>query len=106
MMSIGKAKLEELTADDFRAHLESDYLVSTPDIDEPLTVRLIDVSNLHENEAGPRSEPFSLIFCGPREVYLPQQIYTLNHDAMGAMDIFLVPIRPDEQGARLQAIFN
>lgn len=51
-------------------------------------------------------EPFSLVFLGPREPILPQKIYRLAHDDLGALDIFLVPISQDAEGARYQAIFT
>lgn len=104
MTNIENVPLEQLTASDFRVYLESDFYARITGVDEPLTLCLIEVMDL--NEGGPRREPFSLIFRGPKGAYLPQQIYTLTHDVMGALDIFLVPIRPDERGARLQAIFN
>jgi hypothetical protein len=53
-----------------------------------------------------RREPFSLIFRGPRGPWLPQRIHRLEHDKLGTLDIFLVPIGPDEQGMRYEAIFN
>jgi hypothetical protein len=37
---------------------------------------------------------------------LPQAIYQLEHDRMGTMDIFLVPIGPDGQGMGYEAVFN
>jgi hypothetical protein len=50
--------------------------------------------------------PFSLIFGGPLEPLLPQRIYSLQHPALGVLEIFLVPIGPDESGQRYQAIFS
>jgi len=55
--------------------------------------------------AGAR-EPFSLIFLGPMTVVLPQKTYRVEHEKMGAMEIFLVPIGPNANGMRFQAIFN
>ena len=50
--------------------------------------------------------PFSLIFKGPPDVHLEQQIYWLTHPAMGTVAIFLVPISGDAQMRRYQAVFN
>ena len=61
---------------------------------------------LHERHAGPREQPFSVHFRGHRQSYLPQAIYRLEHERMGTMDIFLVPIGPDEKGMRYEAVFN
>jgi len=49
--------------------------------------------------------PFSLTFRGPGEFVLPQRIYHLEHEEMGALTIFLVPIGPDGEGMQYEAIF-
>lgn len=50
--------------------------------------------------------PFSLIFRSTTAVVLPQRLYRLSHAAMGALDVFLVPIGRDVRGAVYQAVFN
>jgi hypothetical protein len=49
---------------------------------------------------------FSLIFRGPMRPILFQQIYRLNHRLLGVMELFLVPIGPDQTGMGYQVIFN
>jgi hypothetical protein len=57
--------------------------------------------------ASPQSRaPFSLIFGGPAQPIVPQRIYRLEHDELGAMELFLVPLTPSADGARYQAVFN
>ncbi len=51
-------------------------------------------------------ERFSLFFRGPAQPFLPQTTYSLDHDAMGIFDLFLVPIQPDGAGPRYEAVFN
>ena len=51
-------------------------------------------------------EPFSLVLRGPKNPVLPQRMYPIDFGAMGAFDIFIVPIGPDERGMRYEAIFN
>ncbi len=51
-------------------------------------------------------EPFSLIFLGPMTTVLPQKTYLVEHEKMGAMEIFLVPIGPNGNGMQYQAVFN
>jgi hypothetical protein len=98
--------LDQLTVDSFSPHLNSDFrLLPAPEA-KPVLLQLIEASDLPASSAQGRRQGFSLIFRGPAGLYLPQQIYTIEHDEMEAMDIFLVPIRPDEKGMRLQAIFN
>jgi hypothetical protein len=54
----------------------------------------------------PRREPFTLTFRGPREIILPQRIYPLEQEALGTVEVFLVPIGPDDAGQRYEAVFN
>jgi hypothetical protein len=51
-------------------------------------------------------ERFSIFFDGPGDVRLPQQIYQLHHEKMGALDLFLVPVSGNEKGFRYEAVFN
>ena len=60
------------------------------------------VSGVHR---GPRREPFSLLFKGPKPV-LPQRIWALENETLGRLEIFLVPIGADVDGVRYEAIFN
>ena len=50
--------------------------------------------------------PFSLIFLGKDPRVLPQRLYRLEHEEMGAVTIFLVPIGKDAEGVSYQATFN
>ena len=52
------------------------------------------------------SPPFSLIFRGPMRPILPQSIYRLNHEILGVLELFMVPIGPDQTGMCYQVIFN
>lgn len=97
--------LDKLTLQDFQARLNECFEMAIEN-GEMLTMELVEASPLEDSYGSPRLAPFSLVFRGPRGVSLPQQIYTLRHEQMESMDIFLVPIRPDERGMRLQAIFN
>jgi hypothetical protein len=36
---------------------------------------------------------------------LPQRIYSLAHDSLGRLEIFLVPVGRDADGVRCQPIF-
>jgi hypothetical protein len=50
--------------------------------------------------------PFSIVFRGPLDAVLPQCIYQLEHAAIGTFDLFLVPIGPDGEGMRYEAVFT
>lgn len=76
----------------------------------PVTLRLVEVSDL---ERRPATEPrrgkrgFALLFNGPRELLLPQAMHTFEHEALGAFDLFIVPVHPeDDEHFYYEAIFN
>ena len=49
---------------------------------------------------------FSIVFLGPREPILPQRIYRFEHDVLGAFDLFIVPIGPNDAGMQYEAVFG
>lgn len=58
------------------------------------------------HDGSTRREPFSLVFRGPLEPVLPQRIYRLEHGGLGTLEVFLVPVGPDKDGMRYEAVFN
>jgi len=56
--------------------------------------------------AGPRREPFSLVFRGPASPTLPQRIYPLENETLGHLEIFIVPIEAGAEGVKYEAVFN
>jgi uncharacterized protein DUF6916 len=57
---------------------------------------------------GPRGirPPFSLVFLAKDPRVLPQRIYRMEHQELGELSIFLVPIGKDAAGVSYQAVFN
>lgn len=96
--------LQDLTAASFEENLGSRFRIHTDEA-HTLEAELIQVA-CHEAHDGPRKQPFSVYLRGPRNVVLPQQIYRVEHERMGTMEIFLVPVGPDGQGMRYEAVFN
>jgi hypothetical protein len=70
--------------------------------DQTMPTRLVEAT-----AAGPgvHRDQFSLVFRGPPDMVLPQQIYRIDHDEMGSFELFLVPIGPDADGMRYEAVF-
>jgi hypothetical protein len=54
---------------------------------------------------GQSRQQFALVFRGPREPVLTQATYAVEHDELGRLEIFLVPIGPDGSGMRYEAVF-
>lgn len=91
-----KATFEPMTGDPFELSLGESGT---------LTLTLESVRGTGVPGHGAR-EQFSLYFRGPRTPALPQRIYALSHAGLGALDIFLVPIRQDETGMTYEAVFT
>lgn len=100
----------DLELDTFSPHESTTFKVDLGN-DESLDLDLIEVKSikLHDENRAPevRQEPFRLTFRGgPKDAYLPQQVCKLTHDVLGDVEIFLVPLGPDSEGMRYEAIFN
>jgi len=53
------------------------------------------------------NQPFSVLFRTEQfNEYYTQATYLLQHPIKGEVPIFLVPIGPDKEGMKYQAIFN
>ena len=91
--------LEDLTVDDFRP-LQGHRFRIAPDGAEAFEVELVEVTEI-PREPGGRA-PFSLVFEGGPNPPLRQAIYHVEHEGLGELDIFLVPIAVD----RYEAIFT
>lgn len=74
--------------------------------DGPIEAELVEVNDLGTSGAGGLHSPFSIVFRGPLRPVLPQGIRRLEHDGLGGLELFLVPIGPDEAGMRYEAVFG
>jgi hypothetical protein len=93
-----------LTEKEFSKHLNTKFRVKG---EQPIELELTEVKGyLAQSNEQSGMERFSALFNGPGDRYLPQGTYELEHDAMGAFDLFLVPIAKDEKGLRYEAVFN
>ena len=78
----------------FEVHLQSG---------KSLDLMLTHVSDLKVS-AG--QEQFSILFRGPVDAFLPQEMYKLMHESMGSFDLFFVPVGRNENGFEYEAVFN
>lgn len=85
----------------FSAHLDSVFAVSGPD---GIALTLVEAAPLARQ--APSERQFSLMFRGPAQPVLEQATHALEHPALGALAIFLVPVGRDAHGVQYQAIFN
>jgi hypothetical protein len=94
--------MSELTRDDFAKHLNTKFRVPTSD-GQTLELELTEVTELRQS---PRTESFSMIFRAPGDAAPDQRLYQMEHDELGALDIFLVPVGHDKKGLWFEALFN
>jgi hypothetical protein len=94
--------LAALGIDDFRPHLGTAFDVRCAHGVVAMTLSQVDPAG----ESGRRGGAFSLLFVAPPGPWLEQAIYPVQHAAMGAMEIFLVPIGPVGSSNGYQAIFT
>ena len=95
--------LDSLTSDTFAPLLNDTFQLSSDE--HTLSVTLIDVERRRSRSTAHR-EPFSVVFRGPHAPVWPQRIYRLSHPGLGELDIFFVPIGPDQLGLRYEAVFG
>jgi hypothetical protein len=101
--------LDRLTVDDFAPAMGQAFAI---DAGEAGTIELeLTEASTREPQAPPvdasgRRSPFHLLFRGPPEPILAQQICRLENAAVGGFEIFLVPIGRDESGTTYEAVFN
>jgi hypothetical protein len=98
--------LEALTVDTFAPRIGETFRIDLPDGAIALQLVAADLLGEPAGEGGAARAPFSIVFRGPHEVLLPQRTYRLEHDDLAALEIFLVPIGPDEDGLRYEAVFS
>ena len=92
------ATFSELVGEPFRLLLDDG---------SALELELVSVTPAPTHPGGARTrEPFSIVFRGPMEPVLPQRIYQFENERLGALELFVVPIGPDESGMQYEAVFG
>lgn len=109
-MTSGRS-LETITAGDFRDAQGGRFRLAAGSPGEgsgvSIEVELVEVAEEADGRSDAFRVPFSLLFHGPLQPVLPQGIHRLEHERLGALDLFIVPIGPDEPsepGARPTAM--
>jgi len=97
--------LDELTQLDFAPLVTDRFRLVESGVTLDLELLSAEAATVSGHQASGRA-PFSLVFRGPHQPLLPQCIYPLQHSDLGILEIFLVPIGPDESGQRYEAVFS
>lgn len=108
--------MEAISHDKLTPYLQTTFTVQSADPPYPLTLVEITpqptrprqtVTTLDGHQVELRSDPFTLLLRGPADRFLPQRMYTLNHEALGELaNWFLVPVGRDEEGFLYEVVFN
>lgn len=97
--------LDQLTSEHFSSHINQNFSIILPD-ETSISAELIEVTVNKAPGESSRRKSFSLVFRTDGEPKFDQGIYTVRHENMPELDIFLVPIGPDSKGFCYEAIFN
>jgi hypothetical protein len=95
--------IEKFNPDFMRPYLNTRFRIAIPDID-PLELELVDIKE--RNNEG--MESFSLIFKGPLDRVVYDNTYPMEHDQIGAFEMFIGPfLTPTKKDAiYYQAVFS
>jgi hypothetical protein len=98
--------LKDIRHEDFQPCLQGMFEVRVDD-GNPVELELIEVKPFGEAASdGKTRQPFCLLFRGPLEPALPQQIHCLENPELGEISLFLVAVGPDEDGMLYDVTFN
>jgi hypothetical protein len=104
-VSEGRA-LDALEGADFRPHLGSTFTLWVSE-SQRLELVLVDVTeHPHLLGVAGRRRGFTAVFRSAAPGHVPQAIYRLDHERMGTLELFLVPIGPSDGAMRYEAVFN
>lgn len=97
--------LEELKEEVFAQHLNTKFYVQLEDrkVELELVKVVGDKSSMDKVEG---VERFAIYFLGPGDFYLPQRIYHIEHEVLGTMLIFIVPVGAQAGRYQYEAIFT
>ena len=96
----------DLTEKEFSKHVNTPFRLNLG-AEAHVDLELVEVKGYANNPGDQQGmERFSLFFRGPAKPFLSQTTYSLEHEGMGTFELFLVPIKPDGDGSRYEAVFN
>jgi hypothetical protein len=98
--------LDKLQDTDFLPYINQTFRVRLDGI-EPIVLELVNVTESGIRSRPETRRPSSLHFLGPvSPQYLVQHTYRLEHEQMGAFDLFIVPLGPETGRMRYEVIFT
>jgi len=107
LLNRDRAAMGELTCNHFAPHLDSLFRLEA-DSARAVPARLVKARLLDRRNPGRAGvrEPFALWFQLPASPGMGQRIYRLDHETLGRLDLFLVPMNDRTGGVLMEAIFG
>ena len=96
--------LQDFTIDTFRPLIGRTFRVIVDDR-QYMPAELISVTPWGDTSDGKR-QPFTLTFRADAAHLIPQATYTVDTEGMDAFPLFIVPLKPESDGTRYEAVFN
>lgn len=91
-----------LQHENFAGQLNTTFRVK---VDDANTADLV-LAEVSELKTSPSQEQFAIVFRGPLKDFLEQGMREFEHDEMGEFELFLVPIKQDDDGFYYESVFN
>jgi hypothetical protein len=96
--------LDTVTAETFQPYVGKTFRVIVDDR-HFMPAELLSVTLWGDDSDGKR-HPFTLLFRADRGHVIPQATYTVDTEGMEPFPLFLVPLQPESDGTRYEAIFS
>ncbi|HEY0320628.1 MAG TPA: hypothetical protein VGC66_06745 [Pyrinomonadaceae bacterium] len=98
-------EIEELKEEVFAQHVNTKFYIQFTDgrVELELVNVIGDESSMDKIKG---VERFALYFLGPGEFCLKQRTYRMEHDALGTLDIFIVPVGIKDKRHQYEAVFS
>ena len=98
-------ELSDVTVETFAGREGQRFWIRFSDGTLELTLAAVEGQPEHWGSTEAR-EPFSITFHGPLEHVLPPRIWPVEHEELGRLEMFVVPIGPEADAMRYQAVFS
>ena len=96
--------LDQLTKESFENCKSNRFILEVGDGTKiPLVIKK--VKHLRESPAEGLRNQFAVVFKGGKDV-LPQQVYSLQNEELGALDVFLVPMGREDDKENGDVLYN
>ncbi len=96
---------ERVSKEDFAKQLHTKFRVRAEGAEAELELDEVAVFEGAANDPS-NMERFSIFFEGPQNVFLQQGVYTLDHEQLGELTLFIVPVERSTGGFRYESVFN